>query len=124
MIDECKDCDFINVYTCNECEPGFFLMTFYGTEKGKNYHACWKRMWLYLALLSLLYCPCLYCLCCYMLYKKANRVIRGPDVGGGVEVQKKAPSSGDAAPNVNYNGVPNAPQATAPNINMAGGGGV
>jgi hypothetical protein len=94
MIDQCKNCDFINVYTCNECEGGYFLMTFYGDEKAKNYQACWKKIWLFLLLACLLYCPCLYCLCCYLLYRKANRVIKGPDVGGGVEIQKNGGQRG------------------------------
>lgn len=89
MVDKCKYCDFKNVYTCNECEGSYYLVTFYGTEKGKNYHACWKKMWLYLALWCLLYCPCLYGLCCYALYRKAQTVINAGPVSGGVEIQKK-----------------------------------
>lgn len=106
MVDQCQDCDFTNVYTCNNCEPSYYLVTFYGTEKGKSYQNCWRSMWLYLALASLLYCPCLYCLCCYLLYRRANKVIRGLDIDGGTELKKKASSSGgNSNPNVNYNGV-------------------
>lgn len=133
MVDMCKDCDFTNVYTCNSCEPGYYLVSFDGTEKGKSYQNCWNRSWLYLALASLLYCPCLYCLCCYLLYRRANKIIRGPDVDGGTEFRGKAHSSGgNNAPNVNYNGVPNnaSPQninignqgpGGAPNVNMNSG---
>ena len=42
MIDKCKECDFKNVYTCNECEGGHYLVSFFGTEKNKVYHACWQ----------------------------------------------------------------------------------
>lgn len=81
-------------------------MTFYGDEKAKNYQACWKKIWLFLLLACLLYCPCLYCLCCYLLYRKANRVIKGPDVGGGVEIQKNGGQRGGQSqgPDLDFSG--------------------
>ena len=119
MVDKCKFCDFKNVYTCNECEGSYYLVTFYGTEKGKNYHACWKKMWLYFAIWCLLYCPCLYGLCCYALYRKAQTVIMGPTVSGGVEVQKNIEAPVQAKQNsVNFT---EAQTTNQPTVNVQSG---
>ena len=65
---------------------------------------------MYLAILSLLYCPCLYGLCCYALYRKAQTVIQGPTVSGGVEVQKKE----TVPPPLNSTNIQNVQNAQAP----------
>lgn len=89
MIDQCKDCDFKNVYTCNACNGGYYLVSFFGTEKSKTYHSCWKTFYLILGILSLLICPCLYALCAYLLYKNSQKIIWGKPAAPAVEIIKK-----------------------------------
>jgi hypothetical protein len=43
-------------------------------------------------------------LCCYLLYRKANRVIRGPDVGGGIQYQKTGGKPNTNQPNIDLRG--------------------
>jgi hypothetical protein len=120
MIDKCKYCDFKNVYTCNECEPSYFLVNFWGSEKGKSYQDCWKKGNLMMAIAALLYCPCIYASCMYCLYKKAQNIIMAPPVSGGVEVKKKIkPQGAPQQDDVNLQGTGAPPQ---PTVNVGGGG--
>lgn len=89
MIDQCKDCHYTNVYTCNTCEPGYYLRNYYGEEKGRTYQDCWSKAKLLWGLLLLTLLPCCYCGCCYALYKYGMTKIKVKDNTPDVEYQDK-----------------------------------
>ena len=69
MIDNCKDCDFENVYTCNQCKAGYYITSFYGQSKRRDYQHCWKRSTYWMSIFAVLlfigcYLPCL----CYLAF--------------------------------------------------------
>lgn len=89
MIDQCKDCDFKNVYTCNQCEPGYYIRNYYGDEKGKRYQDCWSKNKLAWLLLLLTLLPCCYLGCCYALYRYAQTHIKVKDPTPNVKYQNR-----------------------------------
>lgn len=89
MIDQCKDCDFKNVYTCNQCEPGYYIRNYYGDEKGKRYQDCWSKNKLAWLLLTLTMLPCCYLGCCYALYRYAQTHIKVKDPTPNIKYENK-----------------------------------
>jgi hypothetical protein len=76
MIDQCKDCDYSDVYTCNMCEGGYYLVNFYGSEKRSTYQDCWSSMKLAWTLFSLILSAILLCCCCYTFYRLGSTVMK------------------------------------------------
>ena len=76
VVDSCVRCRYTNIDTCDQCDSGYFKVTFWASQKRREYNACWSYMklfwWLAVAAaLSLCY---LY-LCC-RCYQKGRRTIR------------------------------------------------
>lgn len=78
MIDQCKSCDFTNVYTCNQCKGGYYLRTFFGDEKRVSYHDCWSKAKLRWAILGLVALALTQCCCIYYCYRRALTIVRIP----------------------------------------------
>lgn len=76
MISQCQDCDFINVYTCNQCNPGFYLQNYYSEEKARRYQACLSKVKVAWSMLGLLLLAIMQCLCVYYCYKCNVKKIR------------------------------------------------
>ena len=76
QVDQCKRCKDKKLDTCDECEDGYYLRTFYGKDKGREYNACWsifKLVWFLIGLALLLLS---YCLCCYVAWKLGQKSIK------------------------------------------------
>jgi hypothetical protein len=74
LVDQCKFCSSPTEIVCSECEKGYYVRTFYGKEKGKDYNACWsifKLLWGLLGV-TLLLLTC--CLCSYLAYKQGQKL--------------------------------------------------
>lgn len=79
MIDQCYDCDFTNVYTCNTCKPGYYLKNFYSEEKGRIYQDCWSKLDLTWIIIGLICLSIMNCLCIYYCYRCAITEVRVPE---------------------------------------------
>lgn len=76
VVDQCKRCRYINIDTCDECESGYYLRTWYGKDKKRDYNACWNLMYLLFSLLGTLLLTLSYLYCCYRAYKKGKSIIK------------------------------------------------
>lgn len=76
VVDQCKRCRYINIDTCDECESGYYLRTWYGKDKKRDYNACWNLMYLLFSLLGTLLLTLSYLYCCYRAYKKGKSITK------------------------------------------------
>lgn len=78
MIDQCANCDFTNVYTCNKCKGGYYLKKFYSDERKIFYHDCWSKAKFDMAVLGLLALAITQCCCVYYCYRRGLTIIKVP----------------------------------------------
>lgn len=76
VVDQCKVCRYANDDSCERCESGFYLVSFFSEDRQRPYHACWAiwkavLRWIFAILLLLSY---LYC--CWLAWKKGKNVTR------------------------------------------------
>ena len=115
MIDHCKDCDFTNVYTCNQCDYGFHLLTYFGQEKRRDYQQCIRSLFFWLMVLSTLLlfgclCP-LAALGAYYLGLYQSTVTVQDNSAPEVEYQDhRKVDDGDDEVNIHVEDVPHNPQ--------------
>lgn len=76
VVDQCKRCRYINIDTCDECESGYYLRTWHGSDKNRDYNACWSIMKLLFTLLGTLLLTLSYLYCCYRAYKKGKNITK------------------------------------------------
>ena len=80
MIDQCASCDFSDVYTCNTCEVGYFLVNFSASESKLSYQDCWAESKVLLLLLVVIMIAMLNLACCYLWYRLGIRSVASTQV--------------------------------------------
>lgn len=76
VVDQCKKCSYTNIDTCEECESGYYLRTWFGEDKGRDYNACWSIMKLLFSLLGTLLLSLSYLYCCWKAYQKGKSITK------------------------------------------------
>lgn len=75
LVDQCSVCENYTEVTCSKCNTGYYLRTFYGKTKGKDYNDCWSTIKLLWSILGLVLLTLSCCLGLWLAYKygKKNR---------------------------------------------------
>ena len=73
IVDQCKVCRYKTIDQCDECQSGYYLRTFYGKEKGRDYNACWSTLKLIRILYGVVLLLSAYILCCYYSYQYGKK---------------------------------------------------
>lgn len=121
QVDQCKVCANSTTSLCSKCEEGFYLKTFYSSEKQSSYNDCWSKNKLFIAIGSLILGSLLFCCLIWMAYKKglkvnstnkqqveeSNRAAAPPVV---VKGQREAKMGVNGANKENIKGLENMPQ--------------
>lgn len=69
LVDKCKVCPNEEVYICRECESGYYLRSFYSSERRGSYNDCWSIWKLIFSILGILLASLLTCFLCYLCFK-------------------------------------------------------
>lgn len=104
-IDQCKICQNSTTIKCTQCEDGYYLKTFYSTEKQNYYNDCWSKIKLFILIGSLLLSSLLLCCLVYYAYRKGlNAKIKNkvPQVQNLVDNPQKKIREEQMVRNANY----------------------
>lgn len=76
LVDQCKHCRYHDVDLCDECEDGYYRRTFYGSDKGRNYNACWSTIKLIWGIIGFILLLLSYCVCFYFAWKHGQDSVK------------------------------------------------
>lgn len=71
-VDQCKTCPSPASLSCSQCEQGYYLKTFYSSEKKINYNDCWSKNKLFIGIGAAILSSLLFCCIVWYAYKKGK----------------------------------------------------